>query len=176
MAMHAVAALSTDSLDVRPAVDAQEVAAAYALRHQVFCVEQGIFDDDLDEIDPVATTIIACTRDGVGDRRVIVGTVRIHQAEGLLWMGSRLAVAAGWRRRAGLGAALIRMAVGTAHARGCTQFLAHVQAQNVRMFETLHWRALENCDLHGRPHRLMQADLLHYPPILQTPDTISAAA
>jgi putative N-acetyltransferase (TIGR04045 family) len=65
----------------------------------------------------------------------------------------------------GLGAALIRLAVGTAHARGCTVFRAHVQAANVVLFRRLHWRSLDSVVLHGHPHDLMEADLAHYPPI-----------
>jgi putative N-acetyltransferase (TIGR04045 family) len=134
-------------------------AGAHRLRRQVFCSEQRIFIDDQDEIDALASTIVA-----LADGDAVVGTVRIHEAEPSLWFGSRLAVAHAWRRRAGLGAALIRAAVSTAHARGCRRFLAHVQVPNVPMFEALHWQALETCTLHGLPHALMQADLAHYPP------------
>jgi putative N-acetyltransferase (TIGR04045 family) len=160
---------------VRLASHPAEFAGAYQLRHQVFCVEQGIFENDLDAIDGVANTIVACAENTEPDIEV-VGTVRIHQTEPGHWMGSRLAVVTGWRRRARLGAALIRTAVGTARARGCKQFLAHVQQQNVKMFETLHWQSLESCDVHGRPHSLMQADLLFYPPIWQQTDTVRSAA
>jgi len=146
-------------------------AAAHGLRHQVFCVEQQLFENDRDAIDAFATTIVACT-----DANEVIGTVRIHEREPHLWFGSRLAVAAGWRRRAGLGAALIRAAVGTAHARGCRRFLAHVQAQNVRLFESLHWRSLETFTLHGAPHCLMQADLAQYPPTLSPDLMIPSAA
>ena len=135
------------------------LAAAYALRRQVFCFEQQLFADDQDDIDACCSTIVAVA---YGDS--VIGTVRIHEPEPGLWFGSRLAVAHAWRRRAGLGAALIRAAVGTAHARGCRRFLAHVQVQNVAMFEALHWRALETCTLHGLQHELMLADLAHYPP------------
>jgi putative N-acetyltransferase (TIGR04045 family) len=164
-----------EGFQVRLASAPADFAGAHALRHQVFCVEQGLFDNDRDDIDAIASTIVACTV-GEATARHIVGTVRIHQTDPGQWMGSRLAVVTGWRRRAGLGAALIRMAVGTAHARGCTLFLAHVQSQNVKMFEALHWRSLEACDLHGRPHCLMQADLRHYPPLWQETAPVSSAA
>jgi putative N-acetyltransferase (TIGR04045 family) len=135
------------------------LAGAHALRHQVFCLEQRLFVNDQDDIDALSTTIVA-----VADGGVVIGAVRIHEAEPCLWFGSRLAVAPAWRRRAGLGAALIRAAVTTAHAHGCRRFLAHVQLQNVAMFEALHWQVLETCILHGMHHALMQADLAHYPP------------
>jgi putative N-acetyltransferase (TIGR04045 family) len=63
-----------------------------------------------------------------------------------------------------LGAALIRLAVSSAHARGCRRFLAHVQSQNALLFQRLHWRTLEIIELHGRPHHRMEADLDSYPP------------
>ncbi len=70
-----------------------------------------------------------------------------------------------FRGTASLGAGLIRVAVSAAHARGCTRFLAHVQEKNVALFEALHWDSLDRVDLHGRPHRLMQAELSAYPPM-----------
>jgi len=146
------------------------LAGAYDLRRQVFCCEQRLFADDHDYIDAHSTTIVA-----VADGGAVIGTVRIHEAEPSLWFGSRLAVAPVWRRRAGLGAALIRAAVSTAHARGCSRFLAHVQVQNVAMFEALHWRALETCTLHGLQHALMQADLAYYPPAA-SPDAAHTGA
>jgi len=83
-----------------------------------------------------------------------------------VWWGSRLAVAAGHRRLASLGAAMIRLAVASAHARGARRFLAHVQAQNVLLFERLHWRTLAELELFGRRHHHMEADLSQYPPIV----------
>jgi len=149
---------------VRLATERWERAAAARLRRQVFCGEQGIFrDDDADALDDIALPIVAVAIVmGMADR--VVGTVRVHEAEPGLWYGSRLAVHRDFRRQAGLGAGLIGLAVGTAHAQGCVRFLAHVQAQNATMFERLHWRSLALLDLHGRPHHLMEADLGHYPP------------
>jgi hypothetical protein len=82
----------------------------------------------------------------------------------VVWWGSRLAVHASFRSFGRIGATLIRLAVCSAHAQGAAIFLAHVQAQNVPMFERLHWRSLRPAILHGRPHHLMQADLAAYPP------------
>jgi putative N-acetyltransferase (TIGR04045 family) len=144
-----------------------EQRGAAALRRAVFCEEQGLFaGDDRDDIDAVAIPIVAVSLLGVaaGD---VVGTVRIHQPEPGLWWGSRLAVAADYRRVGALGAALIRLAVTSAHARGCRTFLAHVQSQNVALFQRLNWVSLEEVDLHGRPHHRMRADLAAYPPFAQ---------
>jgi putative N-acetyltransferase (TIGR04045 family) len=140
---------------VRLAAQADEIRAARALRHQVFCIEQALFTSDVDAIDAHATTLVAI----LAEAGQVIGTVRIHAAGKGLWFGSRLAVAPPWRRRAGLGPALIRSAVEAAEARGCRRFLAHVQAANVALFESLDWQALETCLLHGMPHCLMQAPL-----------------
>jgi putative N-acetyltransferase (TIGR04045 family) len=150
---------------VKLATETWERDRAFALRRLVFCEEQGIFErDDRDGADALAMTIVAVSLVGVAFDDV-VGTVRIHETEPGIWWGSRLAVAPGHRRVASLGAALIRLAVSSAHARGCRRFLAHVQAQNVLMFQRLHWRTLCELDLHGRPHCCMEADLGSYPPV-----------
>jgi putative N-acetyltransferase (TIGR04045 family) len=150
---------------VKLATEAWEQRDARQLRRTVFCLEQAVFEgDDRDATDARATTLVAvaCIA-GVPDQ--VVGTVRIHEDAPGLWYGSRLAVHPGFRRLSRIGASLIRLAVGTAHARGCTTFRAHVQSQNAPMFERLHWHTLSILQLHGRPHHHMQADLSHYPPL-----------
>jgi putative N-acetyltransferase (TIGR04045 family) len=150
---------------VRHASEPWELTGGAALRRAVFCDEQGIFaGDDADETDRVATPIVAISTIA-GEHDAVVGTVRIHEASPGLWWGSRLAVAASHRQMGTLGPSLIRMAVSTAHARGCVRFLAHVQSQNDLLFRRLHWQRREEVVLHGRLHALMQADLAHYPPI-----------
>jgi putative N-acetyltransferase (TIGR04045 family) len=150
---------------VKFATETWEKRGAAALRRAVFCGEQGIFaHDDRDAIDDVAIPIVAISSLGiVAD--AVVGTVRIHQPEPGIWWGSRLAVAHDYRRVGALGAALIRLAVGSAHARGAREFYAHVQSRNALLFQRLHWETLAVIDLHGRPHHHMRADLDHYPPI-----------
>ncbi|KQT61010.1 histone acetyltransferase [Methylobacterium sp. Leaf456] len=150
---------------VKFAVAPWERRACAALRRQVFCTEQGIFrGDDRDAIDAQAIPICALSTLS-GEADAVVGTVRIHEAAPGEWWGSRLAVAPAFRGTAALGAGLIQVAVSSAHARGCTRFLAHVQEKNVALFEALHWDSLDRIDLHGRPHRLMQAELSAYPPM-----------
>jgi putative N-acetyltransferase (TIGR04045 family) len=157
--------LSADYV-VRFATERWERAGAAALRHAVFCQEQRLFaHDDRDEIDDRAIPIVALSTIG-GQPDEVVGTVRIHEAGPGLWWGSRLAVAASHRRVGALGSALIRLAVSCANARGCVVFHAHVQSRNELLFRRMRWRKLEEMDLHGRPHALMQADLAHYPPIV----------
>jgi putative N-acetyltransferase (TIGR04045 family) len=149
---------------IKFAVDPWEKAAAAALRRQVFCEEQGVFaGDDRDDTDDIAIPIVAVSLVGIA-ADTVVGTVRIHEAEPGVWWGSRLAVGADYRRIGALGSGLIRLAVSSAHARGCTRFLANVQSQNTLLFRRLHWRTVETFDLYGRPHHRMEADLAYYPP------------
>ncbi|OJV01730.1 MSMEG_0567/Sll0786 family nitrogen starvation N-acetyltransferase [Nitrobacter sp. 62-23] len=168
--MSAVAkqAVPAPSLRIKWATAEWERSAAFALRREIFCEEQGVFvADDRDEIDEFAIALVAVMQDEDGLSRV-VGTVRIHEDlnEHKTWWGSRLAVTQAYRGRAGgrIGPDLIRLAVSSAHARGCTRFLANVQSQNALLFKRLHWRSLEEFDLFGRAHHRMEADLEYYPP------------
>ncbi|AWN35989.1 MSMEG_0567/Sll0786 family nitrogen starvation N-acetyltransferase [Methylobacterium radiodurans] len=152
---------------VKFAVESWELRACAALRRQVFCTEQGIFEgDDCDAIDAHAIPICALSTLG-GEADAVVGTVRIHEVAERPgeWWGSRLAVARAFRGTAALGAGLIQVAVSSAHARGCTRFLAHVQERNVPLFQALHWTNLDAVELHGHPHHRMQACLAAYPPM-----------
>lgn len=158
------------SYQVKWAVGRWEQAGAAALRRRVFCEEQRVFEgDDRDAIDDRAIPLVAVSSLGVA-HDAVVGTVRIHEAEAGVWWGSRLAVAREHRRVGALGAALIRLAVSSAHARGCRTFLAHVQAQNAELFKAMRWETLEEVELHGRTHLRMRADLDFYPPF-GTPET-----
>lgn len=150
---------------VKQASEAWERAATATLRREVFCSEQGLFeDDDRDAIDITAIPLAAISFNcGMPDR--VVGTVRIHSPTPRQWFGSRLAVATSHRRSGRLGVNLIRLAVGHANALGCDTFLAHVQERNITLFKRLHWHTIDTLTLHGHPHHLMQADLEHYPPI-----------
>ena len=158
------------------ATEPWERAGAAALRRQVFCEEQRIFEeDDRDGIDAEAINLVALSTMAVLADEV-VGTVRIHQAEPGIWYGSRLAVDRRYRKVGALGAALIRLAVSSANALGCTRFYANVQAQNELMFRRLDWHRVSEIDLHGVPHVFMQADLAAYPPLANAPDGFHALA
>jgi len=150
---------------IKPAEQDWERRQAMAMRRQVFCEEQGLFaGDDRDAVDDHARLLVAVTLlGGMSDQ--VVGTVRIHERTPGTWYGSRLAVARSLRRHAGLGSGLIELAVRSAHGLGARVFLAHVQSQNVPLFERLHWHSLEQVQLHGRPHAFMRADLGCYPPL-----------
>ncbi|MFH7243930.1 MAG: MSMEG_0567/Sll0786 family nitrogen starvation N-acetyltransferase [Spirulina sp.] len=142
----------------------QDVRAYFQLRRAIFCEEQGLFSkDDRDELDNVAYPIIAVEQDILAGRQV-VGIVRIYEAEHRLWYGGRLGVHPRYRRVGRIGKGLIQKAVTTAHGWGCDRFLATVQEQNVRFFQRLHWASLQEIDICGHPHHLMEADLAFYPP------------
>ena len=124
---------------------------------QVFCEEQHIFaGDDRDAIDDVAITIVAISsfaRRDAGGRR--------HGAHPRSGAGHLVGLAARGRRRLpprsrALGTSLIRLAVSSAHARGCKRFYAHVQAQNAPLFRRVGWSTIEEIVLHGRPHHFMR--------------------
>lgn len=143
---------------------------AYELRRRIFCEEQAIFEhDDLDEIDRSAQLLVAIGNIG-GWHEQVVGTVRIHEEQPGVWYGSRLAVDSRFRRQGQLGATLIKLAVSSAHACGCQQFLATVQPQNENLFRRLHWQTFDEELIHGRLHKVMEADLAHYPPC-HSPDS-----
>jgi putative N-acetyltransferase (TIGR04045 family) len=164
---HRVDAFTSCEFRVKWADGLWEIAESRRLRRTVFCEEQRVFAcNDLDAIDAHAQPLVALSQLG-GMPDQVVGTVRIHRdadkGDAGVWWGSRLAVDANFRRHGRIGITLIRLAVSSARARGCAVFLAHVQTQNLKLFEKLHWGVLRHESLHGRPHVLMQADLSQYP-------------
>jgi len=164
MILEPFAPYQASEFQVKFATSEWERRQAHALRRAVFCEEQRIFEgDDLDAIDDHAIPIVALSMMGpVADR--LVGTVRIHETEPGVWWGSRLAVHPDFRKIGALGATLIRLAVSSANAMGCHTFLANVQVQNGLLFRRLHWEAIEEFEIYGKPHLRMRADLGHYPP------------
>jgi putative N-acetyltransferase (TIGR04045 family) len=144
-----------------------EIQAYFVLRHSIFVEEQQVFTgSDVDDLDAIAYPIIATQASEV------VGIVRIYEPEPKLWYGGRLGVHLDHRRAAQVGKGLIYKAVTTANTWGCDRFLATVQLQNVRFFQRLHWNSLEEIDLCGLTHHLMEADLNHYPPTTEPRPTL----
>lgn len=133
-----------------------------ALRRAIFVDEQGMFDvSDVDEHDGIATPIVVLGHSG-GMPDEVIGGVRIYPTGGGIWFGGRLGVHPRYRARGGVGGALIFAAVSTAHACGCTRFLATVQEPNVGYFERHCFTSMRPVDVCGHPHRLMEADLAFY--------------
>lgn len=157
------------------ALSQPEQADYYALRKAIFCDEQGLFDaHDQDELDQMAYPIVAIAHQPESPDQV-VGVVRIYEEEPRLWYGGRLGVHADYRRVGRIGKGLIQKAVTTANTWGCDRFLATVQLQNVRFFTRLHWQSLEEIEILGRPHHLMEADLAFYPPTDQLRPVLTPA-
>lgn len=154
----------SSEFQVKFATSIWERNEAHALRRDVFCREQQIFEnDDRDAIDDHATSIVALSMLGIAADR-LVGTVRIHEEQPGLWWGSRLAVHEDFRKIGALGATLIRLAVSSANAMGCHTFLANVQVQNALLFRRLHWDVVDEFEIYGKPHLRMKADLSFYAP------------
>jgi putative N-acetyltransferase (TIGR04045 family) len=136
----------------------------WELRSAIFCQEQHLFEaSDRDEQDAHAYPITALDHSAVSGSGV-VGVVRILEERPRLWYGGRLGVHGDHRRHNQIGKGLIWKAVSTANGWGCDRFLATVQLQNVRFFQRLHWQSIEELQIRGRPHHLMEADLGYYQP------------
>jgi putative N-acetyltransferase (TIGR04045 family) len=135
----------------------EELEAHFALRRQVFVVEQGLFfEDDRDERDLEGSTLHAIGFVDAAPR----GAVRLYPltAPGL-WKGDRLAVAHGHRSYR-LGASLVEFAVATAGALSGERMIAHVQLPNVSFFEHLGWTPDgAPGEFHGVLHQLMSIGL-----------------
>ena len=163
----------TSAYQFKLAITPQEIATYFALRHAIFVQEQTVFDgSDVDSIDQSAYPIIATT----GYPAKVVGVVRIYEPTPRLWYGGRLGAHPDYRKGWQIGKGLIEKAVTTANTWGCDQFLATVQLQNVRFFERLHWRSLQELTLCDRPHHLMEADLSYYPPGTEARPVFSLAS
>jgi putative N-acetyltransferase (TIGR04045 family) len=134
---------------------AEERAAHFRIRHEVFVREQRLFsgaggDQDARDADPATIHVVGLTGGGIS------GTVRLYPlAAPGQWKGDRLAVLPG-RRHLGLGAPLVRFAVATAARRGGLVMEAYVQPANVTFFEWLGWRRSGGLvDYVGIPHQRM---------------------
>lgn len=117
------------SLEVRRPRDEEELAAAIALRQEVFCGEQGVpVEAELDERDAEAIHLVAVDEDGT-----VVGTCRLlTEPDGSARFG-RLCVAAAARRR-GAGSALLTEAEREARACGARRIGMHAQTDALALY------------------------------------------
>ena len=134
----------------------KELEEYFKIRNEIFVIEQKIFPEtDIDEYDKDAIHIAAVQK----STGKMVGAVRCYNPEENTWVGGRLSAATGFRNGR-VGYNLVRFAVQSVKARGCTKFLAYVQPQNVKFFQRLDWNPVgELFSHHGKPHQLMEADL-----------------
>jgi len=111
-----------DAVEVRPALDEDEVEAAKELRVRVFSGEQGISrDSEIDGLDPASTHIVAVRRG------TIVGTCRLRFPRGQCKL-ERMVVAENLRRT-GIGTELLEGAEREALRQGASELILHSQRE-----------------------------------------------
>jgi predicted GNAT family N-acyltransferase len=114
--------------DVRRADGEEEMAAALRLRHDVFCVEQGVpKHEELDGRDPEGVHLVA-----VADGELL-GVCRLLLV-GPTAQFSRLAVRASARRQ-GIATALLEAAEAESRAAGGKRLVLHAQTYARRLYE-----------------------------------------
>jgi predicted GNAT family N-acyltransferase len=120
-------------METRPIAGDDELAAALALREQVFCAEQGVaLAADRDGLDGDAIQLVAC------DGGAVVGTCRVL-LDGDLARFGRLCVAPAARRR-GVGAALLAEAERAARAGRARRMRLHAQTGALSLYEHAGYR------------------------------------
>lgn len=145
--------------------DEVDLAAHFAIRHNVFVNEQGVLVfTDVDRWDDHPDVVHVLGARGLSS----AGTVRLYPMDDDgRWRGDRLAVLKPHRASL-LGAKLVRFATSTAAACGGQVMEASIQIANVKFFQRLGWR----CDgaeysYFGLPHQPMLFDLSMAPPLKQ---------
>ena len=124
---------ATVKYEVRQARGQRELDAALALRHDVFCVEQGVPEhEELDGRDGDGIHLIALEGDEV------LGTCRLLLV-GRTVQFSRLAVRPHARRR-GIATALLEVAEAEARAAGARRLVLHAQTYAQSLYENAGYR------------------------------------
>ncbi|MER7999193.1 GNAT family N-acetyltransferase [Streptomyces sp. NPDC095613] len=149
---------------VRVAVGPADLAACFAVRKEVFVVEQGVAEDlEYDGRDGDAVHVLAVRADGqpLGTGRLLYGPGAADRTGGDPAVGSlgRLAVTAA-ARGLGIGAALVRAIEEAARGRGLAAVDLHAQSHALGFYERLGYVAYgpEFLDA-DMPHRAMRREL-----------------
>jgi predicted GNAT family N-acyltransferase len=134
--------------------DEEELAAALALRIEVFCGEQGVtFEGDRDGLDDEAVHLVAVEGDEV------VGTCRLLIEPGGTARFGRLCVRAS-ARGTGVGGLLLAKAEREARARGARRIGMHAQTDALSLYRRAGFRPYgERFDEEGIEHLGMEKDL-----------------
>lgn len=141
-------------------------AAAYALRHEVFVLEQGVPAElELDELDALADHFVAYAGGhAVGAGRLVVeepGFADQDRDLGPVGHLGRLAVSKA-ARGTGLGVALVAAIEDRAAGRGLAVVVLSAQTHAIGFYERLGYAAYgEVFDDAGLPHRWMSRDVRH---------------
>jgi predicted GNAT family N-acyltransferase len=126
--------MAVASYQVRRARSQHELQEALALRHEVFCREQGVPEwEEMDGRDPDGVHLVAVA----GEQ--LLATCR------LLFIGrtvqlSRLAVRADARRR-GIASAILALADEEGRAAGAKRIVLHAQTYALQLYENAGYRA-----------------------------------
>jgi predicted GNAT family N-acyltransferase len=124
----------TLTFEVRRVKDRGEMTRALALRHDVFCVEQGVPEhEELDGRDPDGIHLVAMA----GEE--LLGTCRVLMV-GTTAQFSRLAVRVSARRH-GIATALLQAADEETHAAGGRRLVLHAQTYAQPLYEHAGYRA-----------------------------------
>ncbi|MGW0907904.1 GNAT family N-acetyltransferase [Streptomyces sp. NPDC002853] len=148
----------------RVAVGTDDLEACFAVRKEVFVVEQQVPEDlEYDAYDADAVHVIAVRDDGLplGTGRLLTGAAAAAKNGGDALVGAlgRLAVTKE-ARGLGVGAALVRAIEDAARARGLTAVDLHAQTHALGFYERLGYEVYgpEFPDA-GIPHRAMRKSL-----------------
>ncbi|MFF7165195.1 GNAT family N-acetyltransferase [Streptomyces sp. NPDC008086] len=152
------------SYALRVAEDPADREACFAVRKEVFVVEQGVPQEiEYDAYDAGAVHVLAVREDGLplGTGRLLYGEAAAAKVDGEAPVGSlgRLAVTRA-ARGLGVGAALVRAIEDAARARGLEAVDLHAQTHALGFYERLGYVAYgpEFPDA-GIPHRAMRRAL-----------------
>ncbi|MFJ9587108.1 GNAT family N-acetyltransferase [Streptomyces acidicola] len=155
---------TSSSYAVRVAENPMDREACFAVRKEVFVVEQGVPQDlEYDAYDSDAVHVLAVRDDGVplGTGRLLYGEAAAAKTDGDLTVGSlgRLAVTRE-ARGLGVGAALVRAVEEAARERRLAAVDLHAQTHALGFYERLGYVAYgaEFPDA-GIPHRAMRRPL-----------------
>ncbi|MFE2601082.1 GNAT family N-acetyltransferase [Streptomyces sp. NPDC059396] len=159
----------TGGFTIRVATDPADVEACFAVRKEVFVVEQRVAEDiEYDGRDEQALQVLAVHDDGtpLGTGRLLYGPEAADRTGGDPAVGSlgRLAVTAAARGR-GVGAALVRAIEDAARELGLAVVDLHAQSHALGFYERLGYEAYgpEFMDA-GIPHRSMRRAVQDPPP------------
>ncbi|MEU5216112.1 GNAT family N-acetyltransferase [Streptomyces sp. NPDC020807] len=156
--------MTTAAYTVRQAVGEDDREACFAVRREVFVVEQGVPQElEYDTYDATAVHVLARREDGLplGTGRLLHGADALGKTGGDASVGSlgRLAVTEA-ARGLGVGAALVRAVEDAARERGLAAVDLHAQTHALGFYERLGYVAYgpEFPDA-GIPHRAMRKSL-----------------
>jgi predicted GNAT family N-acyltransferase len=125
-----LACVGNEPITIRWARDEQDVSGAFALREAVFYGEQHVpLQEELDQLDRDAQHLVALDPDG----RSVIGTLRLLSFGEEAKIG-RVAVAAD-RRRRGIAARMLQIALARAHEQGFARVRLAAQVAAVELYE-----------------------------------------